>query len=128
MEASADLVGWFDPETGVLLLGGRGSSLVRIDLTSDSIDLVAQLDRDEDEDLRQLSFHGVNGSVVCLFEQGVVYLDESGNVRWQATHDDLSAEFHGVRDGAVWFASQWPPDRVGYRFAYRLRDGKRVFG
>jgi hypothetical protein len=128
MEASADLVGWFDPAIGVLLLGGRGPSLVRIDLPSDTVDVVAELEREEDEDLRHLSFHGLNGSVVCLFEQGVVCLDVSGNLRWQATHEDLSAEFKGVRDGAVWFASQWPPDRVGYRFAFRLTDGKKVFG
>jgi hypothetical protein len=128
LEASATLAGWLEPDSGMVLLATIGPALVRLDLTADEIETVATLDRDDEEDLRFLSFHEAAGRIFCLYERGLVCLDEAGHVMWHARHHDLSAQFKGVKNGAVWLASQWPPDRVGYRFAYRLADGENVFG
>jgi hypothetical protein len=128
LDGAANLVGWFDRDTGTILLAGRGEHIVRLDLVADVIESVANLDREEDEHLRHLSFREVDGAVICLFELGVVCLDLSGAVRWKVRHDDLSAEFAGTRNGLIWLASQWPPDRAGHRFAFRLADGARVSG
>jgi hypothetical protein len=127
LEASGKIVGWLDPATGVALLATTGPALVRLDLTTDGVEAVETLDREDEEDIRFLSFHEAEGRVFCLYERGLVCLDEAGRVLWHARHDDLSAEFTGVRSGAVWLASQWPPDRVGRRVAYRLGDGEQVF-
>jgi hypothetical protein len=128
LDGAANMVGWFNPDTAIVLLAGKGEHIVRLDLTLDVAESVAKLAREEDEDLRHLSFHVVDGAVICLLEHGVVCFDLGGTLRWQVTHDDVSAEFTGVREGAVWFASQWPPDRVGYRFAFRLNDGIKILG
>jgi len=127
IETSARLAGWLDPESGLVLLA-NGPALVRLDLTTDDIEPAASLARDDDPQFWFLSFHEVAGRVFCLYERGLVCLDEAGRVLWHARHDDISAEFQGVKNGAVWLASHWPPDRVGYRFAYRLTDGEQVFG
>ena len=128
LEASGKVVGWLDPESGIVLLATTGPPLVRLDLATDEVEVIATLDREDEEDFRFLGFHEAGGRVFCLYERGLVCLDEAGHVLWHARHDDLSAEFKGVKNGAVWLASQWPPDRVGNRFAFRLTDGEKVFG
>jgi hypothetical protein len=128
LQAGIDVVGFLSTEEGRVVLGGRAPELVRIDLTTDEAAVVTELNREADDDLRFMSFHEAGDRVICLFEAGVACLDLSGRLMWITSHDDLSARFEALRRGAVWFASQWPPDRVGYRFAFRLSDGAKVAG
>ncbi len=88
--------------------------------------VLTRLDRDPDEDLRFISFHEADSCVICLYERGVLCLEHDGTIRWKAAHSDISAQFKGVHDGAVWFASQLP-DRDGDRWGYNLADGAEEF-
>ncbi len=128
LRSGTDISGWFEAERGFAILGGRGTEVLRIDLTADEAMVVTQLDREPDEDLRFLSFHEAGDVLLCLYERGVVCFDLDGQLRWQAQHRDLSAKFDGVRDGVAWFSSQWPQDRIGHRLAFRLFDGQQVMG
>jgi hypothetical protein len=128
LEASGRIIGWLDPDSGLVLLATIDSALVRLDLTTDEVERIAALDRDDEPDFRFLQFHEAEGRIFCLYERGLVCLDRAGRVLWHVRHRDLSAEFKGVENDAVWLASQWPPDRVGYRSAYRLSDGEQVLG
>lgn len=109
-------------------MGSRAADLLRIELDSGEAAVVARLNRYDEPDLRFISFHESPNNVFCLYECGVVCLDLDGKLAWHVTNDDLSAEYVGVKDGAVWFRSQWPPDQDGRRYAFRLSDGFRTFG
>jgi hypothetical protein len=126
MRHDTSIEGWIDEEMGVMLLANTSSVLVRIDLRLDEAAVVAKLEREPNDDLRFVAFHEVDHNVICLYERGVLCLDLDGTLRWKVQHSDLSARFAGSRAGVVWFASQWPPDRVGYRFGVRIDDGRSV--
>jgi hypothetical protein len=127
LEGGGALVGWFDPHTGIAILASTSSELVRIDLYDDQALVMARLDRESDEDLRFTSFHEADSCVICLYERGVLCMEHDGTIRWKVAHSNISAQFMGVQDRAVWFAAQWPPDRSGDRWGYNLSDGAEVF-
>jgi hypothetical protein len=125
LRAGTDVCGFLNPDEGIVVLGGRAAELVRIELTTDEVAVITELSRD---DFRFMTFHEVGDRTICHFEAGVACLDLSGRLMWITSHDDLSVEFVGLKGDALWFASQWPQDRVGYRFALRLSDGAKVAG
>jgi hypothetical protein len=101
---------WLDEPDGLLLLIPRaGSEIVRVDLGEGVVREVEWLVRDEDEDLRFASARpGPGGTLLVLYERGLVCLDPRGAVRWHALHDDLSAEIVAVDDDRVVLRQQWP--------------------
>jgi hypothetical protein len=77
---------WLDEADGLLLLIPRlGDEIVRVDLREGSVCELERLVRDEDEDLRFASARpGPAGTLLVLYERGLVCLEADGNVLWQS--------------------------------------------
>ena len=65
---------------------------------------------------------------LCVYQAGLVCMDEEGHLQWTAEHDQLGIYFEGVKDGVLWFNAQWPPKLAGYRLAFELASGRKVMG
>ncbi len=128
LSLGGDLVGWFEPERGVAVLGSKADDLLRLDLTSADLALITSLRREASIDLRFTSFREVADRVLCVYEAGLLCMDEEGHLQWTAEHDQLGIYFEGVKDGVLWFSAQWPPELAGYRLAFELATGKKVMG
>lgn len=122
VELPADLAGnisttlfWLDESDGRLLLIPRlGDQILSVDLRGGALHELEWLIRDEDEDLRFASARpGPDGTLLILYERGILCLGADGNVRWHALHDDLSAEIILVDDIRVVLRQQWPNELVG---------------
>jgi hypothetical protein len=119
---------WWNPHTEVVLVGADISeALYAIYLKTCEISLMDYLFRDEDEGLRFLSFHPADdGSLVLLYERGVLCVTDAGTLRWHRLHDDLSAYLVSASDGVVVIERQWPVAEAGKRMRFRLVDGAEL--
>ena len=119
---------WVNTATGVLLVAAQLSeSLYVVDLPAQRVREVDVLLRDDFEDLRFLGMHPADdGSLLVLYERGLVCIDPGGNARWHRLHDDLSARLLMAADGVVLIETQWPLSEAGRRTSYRLSDGEEL--
>jgi hypothetical protein len=117
---------WLDELDGLLLLIPRiRSEIVRVDLREGAVHEVERLVRDEDEDLRFASAQpGPGGTLLVLYERGLVCLAPCGAVRWHALHDDLSAEIVAVDGDRVVLRQQWPRELAGRERRHSLLTGE----
>jgi hypothetical protein len=117
---------WLDEPDGLLLLIPRaGNEIWRVDLRDVAVDEVEWLIRDEDEDLRFTSVRpGPEGTLLVLYERGMVFLEADGNARWHVMHDDLSAEIVAVDSDRVVLRQQWPRELAGHERRYLLSNGE----
>lgn len=117
---------WLDEPDGLLLLIPRtGDEIVLVDLHEGSARELEWLVRDEDEDLRFISVRpGPGGTLLVLYERGLVCLEADGSVRWHALHDDLSAEIVAIDADHVVLRQQWPTELAGRERRYSLSNGE----
>jgi hypothetical protein len=117
---------WLDEADGLLLLMPRtGEEILRVELREGSAQELEWLVRDEDEDLRFVSVRpGPGGTLLVLYERGLVCLDMDGGVRWHALHDDLSAEIVAIDADHVVLRQQWPTELAGRERRYSLANGE----
>jgi hypothetical protein len=117
---------WLDEPDGLLLLIPRtGNEIWRVDLRDGAVHEVEWLVRDEDEDLRFASVRpGPRGTLLVLYERGMVFLGADGSVRWHVLHDDLSAEIVEVDNDRVVLRQQWPRELAGRERRYLLSNGE----
>jgi hypothetical protein len=119
---------WLDEIDGLLLLIPRvGADILRVDLRQGTVRDLEWLIRDEDEDLRWASVHpGPGGTLLVLYERGLVCLEGDGSVRWHILHDDLSADIVEVDDAKVVLCQQWPREFAGRKRHYSLVNGETL--
>ncbi len=73
--------------------------------------------------LERVEFHELpGGDVLVVHELGLARVSPppASAIRWQRTHDDLTARVERIDDQAVWFRAE------SDRFAYRLADGTEI--
>lgn len=117
---------WLDEPDGLLLLIPRsGAEILRVDLSEGVVGEVEWLVRDEDEDLRFASVRpGPGGTLLVVYERGLICLEADGSVRWHALHDDLSAEIVAIDADDVVLRQQWPRELAGIERRYSLANGE----
>lgn len=117
---------WLDDQDGLLLLIPRtGEEIVQVDLRHGTARQLEWLVRDEDEDLRFASIQpGPGGTLLVLYERGLICLGPDGRVRWHVLHDDLSAEIVDVDQDDVVLRQQWPQELAGREHRYSLATGE----
>jgi hypothetical protein len=116
---------WIQAGPALAVLASKTASLVyRILIdNSETVELDALI-RGEDVSLRFLSGSAApDGSLLLLYERGLVCIDHDGNERWHRLHDDTSARIDEIRDGTVWLTTQWPVEFVGRSVGFDLSDG-----
>ena len=116
---------WVNPDEEVVVVGARQSDVVYSVLLPKG--LVVQVDhllRHDEPDLRFLSVRPApDGSLLVLYERGILCVASDGSRRWHRLHDDISARFISVDDDVVVIETQWPMELAGRRTYYRLVDG-----
>jgi len=119
---------WLDEPDGLLLLVPcLDYMILKVDLRRDLVIELEWLIRDEDEDLRFASLvPGPSGILLVLYERGLVCIESSGDVRWHAMHDDISAQITSVGEGQVVLRTQWPQELVGRQRRYSLKSGELI--
>jgi hypothetical protein len=121
---AATTVFWLDEAGGLLLLIPRIDEVIlKVDVRNETILELEWLIRDEDEDLRFASISpGPCGTLLVLYERGLVCIEANGDIRWHAMHDDLSAEIVAVDEDHVVLRQQWPQELAGRERRYSLRS------
>jgi len=117
---------WLEELDGLLLLIPRiADEILQVELRHGIIHEFEYLVRDEDEDLRFASVQsGPKGTLLVLYERGLVCLEADGSVRWHVLHDDLSAEIISIDSDHVVLRQQWPRELAGHMRRYALSSGK----
>ncbi len=117
---------WLDDQDGLLLLIPRISEeILRVDLRHGTACQLEWLVRDEDEDLRFASIQPVSGgTLLVLYERGLICLAPDGRVRWHVLHDDLSAEIVEIDQDDVVLRQQWPQELADREHRYSLATGE----
>jgi hypothetical protein len=125
---AATTVFWLDETDGLLLLIPRIDDVIlKVDLDLGTVMELEWLTRDEEEDLRFTSVSpGPSGTLLVLYERGLVCIEASGHVRWHVMHDDLSAEIVAVDKDHVVLRQQWPRELAGRERRYALKSGELV--
>jgi hypothetical protein len=120
------MVLWLDDRDGLLLLiPHTGEEILQVDLRHGTARQLEWLVRDEDEDLRFASVQpGPGGTLLVLYERGLICLGPDGRVRWHVLHDDLSAEIVGVDKDNVVLRQQWPQELADRERRYSLATGE----
>ncbi len=119
---------WWNRDTETILVGAKLSeALYSVSPSSGRVSPVDHLFRDDDEELRFLSIHTTDeGSLLLLYERGLLCITREGLLRWHRLHDDLSARLVGVENGIVVIERQWPFEEAGKRTRFRLVDGEEL--
>jgi hypothetical protein len=121
---------WVNPDEQVVVVGAAQSEvLYSVLLPRDFVTQVEHLLRHDEPDLRFLSVRPApDGSLLVLYERGILCLASDGSRRWHRLHDDISARFITVDDEVVVIETQWPVELAGRRTYYRLADGEDLPG
>jgi len=117
---------WLDDQDGLLLLVPRtGEEILQVDLSHGTARQLEWLVRDEDEDLRFASVQPApGGTLLVLYERGLICLGPDGRARWHILHDDLSAEIVDVDQDDVVLRQQWPQELADHEHRYSLATGE----
>jgi len=120
---------WVQTTNRVVVIASRSASnLYRVSLSDMEVQELDVLFRGEDDDLRNLSGRSMtDGSLLLLYERGIVCLDPEGFVRWHRLHDDISARIAETDNEIVWVETQWPAELAGTRVGYDLASGQERF-
>jgi hypothetical protein len=123
---AATTVFWLDEADGILLLIPRIDDVIlKVDLRFETMLELAWLIRDEEEDLRFASVSpGPSGTVLVLYERGLISIEANGDIRWHVMHDDLSAEIVAVDTEYVVLRQQWPQELAGRERRYSIESGE----
>ena len=118
----------------VLLVGEEGEAIYLLDIGGQALTEVARMHRwtsgnleiYDPGGLHSLHLIDTDGSVLAVYECGLVSLDLSGSVRWHREHACFSL-FRGVRSGVAWFEPHDPAEAAREpEWGYRVEDGERV--
>jgi hypothetical protein len=117
---------WLHTGNRVVVVTSRSAACVyRVSLSDMGVQELDLMFRGEDDDLRHLTARAAtDGSLLLLYERGLMCLNSDGFVRWHRLHDDISARFVDVDSKRVWLESQWPQDVAGRRTGYDLESGQ----
>jgi hypothetical protein len=120
---------WEQTINRVVVVTSRAASLIyRVSLSDMDLQELDVLLRVDDDDLRNMSCRPASdGSLLLLYERGLVCLDPDGFVRWHRLHDDISARIVENHGRTVWLETQWPVDLAGRRVGYDLATGEESF-
>jgi hypothetical protein len=115
---------WVQMTSQTVVIASRSASTIyRLGLSDMEVQELEVLFRGDDEDLWTLSIRPApDGSLLLLYERGLVCIDATGSIRWHRLHDDISARFVEVGD-VVWVETQWPTEFAGVRVGYDLATG-----
>ena len=122
--ASRGLAVWVNPTNRIALAVAQLSQVLYLcDLDRQHAE-PEHLFRDEEPDLRFVVIEPLSdGSLLILYERGLLRLGTRGTVIWHGLHDDLSARIAAITAAEVVLETQWPEERSGSRRRYRLEDG-----
>lgn len=124
---STGLAVWANTSREQVLATSQYSHLLYVVILRGEQVRTEHLFRDEEPDLRFLTFRPLDdGSVLMLYERGLLLVDSDGAIRWHRLHDDVSAHVVGVSTKEVILETQWPLKLAGVRRRFRLVDGEEL--
>jgi hypothetical protein len=119
---------WINSESEVLIVAARQSEALYVaTMSTHQVEEPDLLIRGDEPQLRHLSGHPAgDGSLLLLYERGLVCISPEGDVRWHRLHDDISARLISAADGVAVIEKQWPVPDSGSLTRYRLEDGAEL--
>lgn len=119
------------PQSVLVLTATHASRLFRVVLETGAAEVAATLNRRYSPVLGdQLQFltckRAGDGTLLLLYETGLLCLDPDGMVRWHRLHNDVTATFACVDGEYVCIEGCQPVDGAKVRTYFRLEDGEEI--
>lgn len=122
---------WLSRNEVLIVCGPYSPKLYRISLKDDLCEEVDYLNRVDETAPSGITEFIVerpapDESLLLLYEQGILCIEQNGFVRWHRHHDDFSAMFGRMTPDEICIERQFPYELAGEETCFRLNDGRRV--
>jgi hypothetical protein len=127
----SDLFCWINLATMAWVITARHAQEAFTLRSSEHIQVATDLDRFQSDTrgdrLQSISGrNGPEGTLLLLYEQGLLCLEEDASVRWHSPHNYFSALFSEIGDDAVCIEAELGDEAALDRTCYSMNDGRAL--